>query len=286
MRSHEPGECRANPGTLHRRARFLMTWPQFRAKGVQGMKNALRTLANKLLPSGLYNRLLFAAYLARVAALLPGNRQQTCPICNFSGHFPAFGLPPRFNAQCPKCRSLERHRLFVLCDRELNLFNDQQSVLHFAPEPSIGGFISDRVLIYTTADIQSGRTSLKLNIESIDLPGTSFDIVIANHVLEHVDDKKALSEIFRILRPGGCFISMVPIIEGWDHTYENPAIMTPAERERHFGQQDHVRYYGRDYRDRIKNAGFKLQEFGASGEDCVRYGIIRGARVFIATKPE
>jgi SAM-dependent methyltransferase len=237
---------------------------------VPGMKIAFQTVAKKLLPSGLYNHLLFAAYFARVAALLPGNRKQTCPICDFTGRFPAFGLPPRLNAQCPKCRSLERHRLFVLCDREHSLFNDQQTALHFAPEPSISTFVSCRVRDYRTADIEPGRADMALDIENIDLPDAVLDVIIANHVLEHVDDAKALREIFRILRPGGRFISMVPIIEGWDHTYENPSIVTPADRARHFGQRDHVRYYGRDYRDRIRNAGFNLQEFGASGEDCVR----------------
>ena len=254
-------------------------------KGVERMTIAFLKLARKLLPVGLYNGLISVAYLAKVVISLGGTVRQTCPICGFIGRFSAFGLPPRFNARCPKCRSLERHRLFVLCDVKHELLNTQQSVLHFAPEEAISTFISGRVRDCTTADIESGQADLQLDLENVDLPGAAFDVVIANHVLEHVDDAKALKEIFRILRPGGRFISMVPIVEGWERTYENPSIRTPAEREHHFGWRDHVRYYGRDYRDRILRTGFQLEEFGASGAECAKYGLVRGDKVFVGTKP-
>jgi len=105
-------------------------------------------------------------------------------------------------------------------------------------------------------------------------------------VLEHVDDAKALSEIYRVLKPGGVALIMLPVIEGWSTTYENPRVTTPEERKRHYGQSDHVRYYGADIRERIKRAGFALDEFTAEGEDVLTYALQRGEKVFIATKPD
>jgi predicted SAM-dependent methyltransferase len=89
--------------------------------------------------------------------------------------------------------------------------------------------------------------------------------VICNHVLEHVDDRKALTEIMRILAPGGMLVASVPIIEGWDTTYEDVAIKDPEDRALHFGQSDHVRWYGRDFRDRLKAAGFEISELPQRG---------------------
>ena len=77
---------------------------------------------------------------------------------------------------------------------------------------------------------------------------------------------------------------MIPIIEGWTETYENPAIKSGRDREIHFGQNDHVRYYGRDFRDRVTAAGFSIQEFTADGADAVKYGLARGERLFVTTK--
>ena len=91
-------------------------------------------------------------------------------------------------------------------------------------------------------------------------------------------------EIYRVLKPSEIVLIMLPVIEGWSTTYENKAVVTPEERARHYGQSDHVRYYGADVRDRIRAAGFKLDEFTAQGEDVLTYGLSRGEKVFIATK--
>jgi len=92
-----------------------------------------------------------------------------------------------------------------------------------------------------------------------------------------------LSELYRCTRPGGRVLIMVPIIEGWRQTYENPdALNDRASRTLHFGQFDHVRYYGADIRDRISAAGFTLEEFQASPQDCIRHGLLRGETVFVA----
>jgi len=102
---------------------------------------------------------------------------------------------------------------------------------------------------------------------TISVPDQSFDCIVCSHVLEHVDDKKALAEIYRALRRGGVALIMLPVIEGWAKTYENQTVRTPEERKRHYGQADQCRYYGADIRDRIRSAGFQLEEFTAEGED-------------------
>ena len=144
--------------------------------------------------------------------------------------------------------------------------------------------LKKRVGRYESADIAPGRADRVLNIEAIAMPDASYDCVLCSHVLEHVDDAKALSEIFRVLKPGGVALIMLPVIEGWAHTYENPQVTTPEERKRHYGQADHVRYYGADVRERIGAAGFALEEFTAEGPDVLTYALQRGEKVFIATK--
>ena len=135
-----------------------------------------------------------------------------------------------------------------------------------------------------SADIVPGRAVRSLDLEKIDLPIKSVDVVIANHVLEHVDDKAALVEIYRILRDGGRLIATSPVVEGWQHTYENPDVGDDEGRNIHFGQADHVRFYGRDIRDRIRAVGFALDEFVGDGAESVKYGLLRGERIFIGTK--
>jgi hypothetical protein len=103
-------------------------------------------------------------------------------------------------------------------------------------------------------------------------------------VLEHLDDRKALREIRRILADDGLAILTVPLIEGWDRTYEDPAITDPGARELHFGQDDHVRYYGKDFRDRLREAGLVFEEVTAQPADVLRYGLLRGEKVFICRR--
>jgi hypothetical protein len=94
-----------------------------------------------------------------------------------------------------------------------------------------------------------------------------------------------MPELFRALKPGGKLIVTIPIVEGWVGSYENPEITTPSGRAMHFGRFDHVRQFGRDFRDRLRAAGFVLDKYAAQGKDCVRYSLLPGERVFIARKP-
>src|SRR5204863_3663135 len=128
------------------------------------------------------------------------------------------------DAFCPRCLSLERHRLLALCDQRRNLF-DSKSILHFAPEPGLRKYIRSRLpSSYTTADLSDDAFDLKLNLEQIALPDDQFDVVICSHVLEHVDDRLAIPELHRIVRPGGVLVAMVPVVEGWRSTFEDPAL--------------------------------------------------------------
>jgi SAM-dependent methyltransferase len=161
-----------------------------------------------------------------------------------------------------------------------------RDVLHFAAESAVGGLVrAAGPKSYTTSSYPHASADLCLNIEAIDLPDESYDVVIASHVLEHVDDGRALREIARILRPGGQLIAMVPIVEGWSQSYEDRSILSDADRDLHFGQYDHVRYYGSDFRDRLRQAGFALTEFTAEPKDSVEYRLLRGEKIFLATIP-
>jgi hypothetical protein len=208
---------------------------------------------------------------------------RTCSVCNYQGFFTHFGRPLRVDARCPSCGSLARHRLFWLWFKG-DKSRLEEPILHFAPEELLEQKFRGLYKKYSTADLFKEK-DLKLNIEKIDLPSDSVNTVICNHVLEHVSDKQALAEIFRILSTSGRLVVSVPIVEGWEHTYENDSIKEPSLRELHFGQSDHVRYYGRDFRSRLREAGFeKIEEITAEGQDVVDYGLWRGEKFFVCSK--
>jgi SAM-dependent methyltransferase len=232
----------------------------------------------------LRHKLKHAIYTWRTAKSLRGLFQRECPVCMFKGWFLPAGTPPRVDARCPKCWSLERHRLLKLW---LNSAPNSVKgrVLHFAPEPAVADFIQPLATQYVSADLKQGEADIALNIEKTGLPSASFDCVVCSHVLEHVDDKAALAEIGRILAPSGIAILMVPIVEGWEKTFEDTALSTPAARRLFYGQADHIRFYGRDFRDRVLSAGFSLSEFTAAEPNVSRYSLCRGEKVFVARKP-
>lgn len=187
---------------------------------------------------------------------------------------------------CPGCGALERQRLFALSLQRGFIGFESADVLQFAPDASVTALVDAQApSTHVTADYESGRAQLQLNIEALAVGDMSFDRVVCSHVLEHVDDAKALAELHRVLRPAGQAIVMFPIVEGWAHSYENPAVKTVADRILHFGQWDHVRFFGADVRTRIAAAGFALDEFTADGADAVKYRLLRGEKVFRASKP-
>ena len=139
---------------------------------------------------------------------------------------------------------------------------------------------------YRTADLND-KFELVLDITAMDLPDSAVDMIMANHVLEHVDDRAAFAELFRVLAPGGQAVITVPMIEGFDHTYEDPqANDTPELRKLRYGDADHLRWYGRDVRERFAAPGFKVTEFTALEPEASRYALHRGEKVFVGVKPD
>lgn len=211
--------------------------------------------------------------------------ERTCNLCGFAGLFGSNGRPPRIDALCPRCGSLERHRLLGLV-LERHIPELPTPILHFAPERVLERALRGRYGDdYRTADLYQPDVDEQLDIENIARDDRTVGTIIANHVLEHVDDLQALSEIARILRDDGLLICEIPIIEGWEHTYEPDGIAGTRAAEVHFGQDDHVRFYGADFRDRVRSAGLRLEEYTAEGEDVIVYGLVRGEKVFII-RPE
>jgi SAM-dependent methyltransferase len=217
-----------------------------------------------------------------VTGLAWGKTPRICPICGYEGMF----SPVRHKTEiwCPSCDSRPRHRLLKLwMGRDMVLARGAK-VLHFAAEPWVRGWFEDIGAEYVTADIND-LFELRLDITAMDLPDASYDLVMVNHVLEHVDDKAALAEMFRILRPGGQAVITVPMIEGWDATHEDPALTGEAELRLHYGDPTHLRFYGRDVRERIRAAGFVLEEYVAVEPDVSTHALHRGERIFVGRKP-
>lgn len=211
-------------------------------------------------------------YLIRLSYLFRKISQYTykgnnveCPICKatFRKFLPYGYEQVRDNALCPKCLSLERHRLVWLYLLECtNFFELPMKVLHIAPEQCFEErFKNLGNLEYITADLESPLANYKCDVQKLPFHDKVFDLVICNHVLEHVnDDKRAMSEILRVMKPGGSAILLVPLDFNRTQTYENSAIKSDKERKLHFGQYDHQRLYGLDFPDRLKKAGFVIPD--------------------------
>jgi len=228
---------------------------------------------------------LYAIKSAVLGPAFIGSYQRHCPVCGYHGLFRWHGNPPRRDGRCPKCASLERHRLLKLWfDANVDRLRGGRA-LHFAPESGIVKVFKPVAGEYVTADIVEGRADKVLNIEDMrGEPSDSYDWILCSHVLEHVDDRKALLELNRILKPTGMLIIMIPMVEGWPETLADPAITSNADRIRFYGQADHVRYYGRDVRRRFIEAGFVVDEFTAIEPFISRHALIKGETVFVARR--
>jgi SAM-dependent methyltransferase len=173
----------------------------------------------------------------------------------------------RPNALSPSTLSLERHRLlWIYLQNETEFFKKPLKVLHMAPEQCfLSIFKKMSNLDYTTADLYSPIVDVKADILDLPFEDDLFDVVFCNHVLEHIeDDARAMSELFRVMKPGGLGIFQIPQDIHLERTYEDASITSPEEKAKHFGQYDHVRIYGKDYFDRLRKAGFKVEELDYS----------------------
>jgi len=175
----------------------------------------------------------------------------------------------RKNVLSPSTLSLERHRLLWLyLKNETDFFSKKLTVLHFAPEQAFyKRFRKLNNLDYTTTDLNSPLADVKADICDLPFSDKSFDFILCNHVLEHIpDDTKAMNELYRILKPGGTAILQIPQELDRAESFQDDSITDPKERAKIFGQYDHVRVYGRDYFDKLRAVGFKVEEANYTSE--------------------
>jgi SAM-dependent methyltransferase len=197
----------------------------------------------------------------------------------------------RANALCPRCGSLERHRLLARYLRNrTTILTEATDILHVAPEIGLMRVLRRAKRSRTVSiDLKHPLADRKMDVRSLEFPDGSFDVAICSHVLEHVvEDRLVMAELHRVLRAGGMLIAMVP----WDRTAattrEDPRVTEPAQRLLLYGQADHVRLYGRDLLDRLKGAGFDVlvDEFGAHlPQQIVRRQALSRQPILRCTKP-
>ncbi len=147
-----------------------------------------------------------------------------------------------------------------------NLRPGKKDVLHLAPEKFLVEHLKPRPDVnYISGDLMRSESMARIDLTELQFWDAQFDLIICSHVLEHIpDDLKAMTEMHRVLKPGGFLLVMVPMFG--DTTYEDPSITDPNERMRLFGQSDHVRKYGRDITTRLKQAGFETRLWPGTGD--------------------
>lgn len=197
----------------------------------------------------------------------------------------------RKNALSPSTLSLERHRLLWLyLKNETVLFEKKIKLLHFAPEQAFyKRFKKLRNIQYDTIDINSPLAKIKADICDLPIKENTYDFILCNHVLEHVlDDNKAMSELYRVLKKGGIGIFQVPIDMKREKTFQDDSITDKLERNKIFGQYDHVRIYGKDYFNKLEDTGFKVQQVDYSkkfsDKEILKFSIIKGEIIPVCTK--
>jgi SAM-dependent methyltransferase len=231
-------------------------------------------------------------FMGMLKPFLRGNAVK-CPVCGSSFRkFLPYGVNSRSNVLCPACLSLERHRLIWLYLQEKSDFLTRpRKLLHVAPEQCFySRFRKYDHIEYVTADLESPIADYHFDLHDIPFEADSFDMILCNHVLEHVtDDRRVMSEFLRILRPGGFAILQVPLEPHRPVTYEDTSITDPHQREIAFGQKDHVRVYGLDYPNRLRDCGFRVAELAVSNEftaaQTAYYRLAPAETLYIAYKP-
>lgn len=241
----------------------------------------IRRIGKKLIPFWLGKKLR-GAYQKTLGLVYKGNKYY-CPYCehNFSKMLPdGFDLPiitekqiigagRRENCTCPRCFSKDRDRLIYLyLKNKTDFFEGHYKVLHIAPEAWMREMMLKLPGIDYTRGVKDAegmgyyydRMTRELDITNLEMKDNLYDLIICNHVLEHVeDDIQAMSELYRVLKPGGFAILQVPISHIMEKTFEDKDIISMKGREKHFGQFDHVRIYGKDYFTRLNNVGFDVK---------------------------
>ncbi len=261
------------------------------------VSESIKVYLQERLSNRLYRKVLDTKWRIR-QALIPFRRiryyghEHFCPVCG--SHLSKFIMKivdVQENARCPVCRCLERHRLdWIFFQRKTNLFDGcPKRMLHVAPENVFAmKFKKISYLNYITADLNNPKAMCNLDVTKLPFGDDRFDVIYCSHVLEHVpDDRKAIREFYRVTKKGGWALLQVPITA--KHTIEDPTIEDPFERKRLFGQIDHVRRYGPDYAERLKEAGYEVNVYYAdelleNERDFYRLGIQKTRMVFFCRK--
>lgn len=255
------------------------------------MKQLFKLILNTI-PRPLLIRM---SYVIRpvIAFLLRGNTF-TDPIDgkNFKSFLPYGYGTQRNNVLSPSTLSLERHRLLWLyLKNETDFFTEHKKVLHFAPEQAFyKRFKQMKNIAYTTTDLESPLADVKADICNLPFKDNTYDVILCNHVLEHIpDDTKAMKELYRVLKPGGMAILQIPQDTSRTVTFEDNSITDKKERARIFGQYDHVRVYGLDYFDKLRTIGFIVKEIDYTKKlpdtDVTKYALAKGELLPVCYKP-
>lgn len=234
----------------------------------------------------------------------------TCPFCksNFRKLLPGgadlpvinekqiVGAGRRDNCICPRCYSTDRDRLIYLyLVNFTKIFDEKNNMLHVAPSGSLKALLKSIPTLkyregikYHEGFYYSKDISI-IDIRELDYGDNTYDVIFCNHVLEHIpEDMKAMKELYRVLKPNGWAILQVPISKLLKKTYEDLSITSEKEREKHFGQFDHVRIYGADYTERLKAAGFEVEDISPSRDWKIdkleKYAINKDETLYIVHK--
>lgn len=254
------------------------------------LKKSIGFLLRKL-PRTLLQRI--SKPIFKIISIFYYGKNVECPICksSFRKFFP-YGRKTRNNALCTNCLSLERHRLiFLYLEKETPIFKEKTKLLHIAPEEClINIFKKFDNIEYVTADLNSPLAKIKMDIHNMPFFENSFDFILCNHVLEHVDnDIKALKEIKRVLKKNGKGIVQVPFYNPIPKiTIEDKSVISEKERELLYGQSDHVRKYGNDYMKRLELTGLHVKIKNPNSflkdSDIKKYSIMRSEDIYIISK--
>ena len=249
-------------------------------------KHTLNTLPRPLL-------IKLSYWIRPIMALWLKGSKYTDPIDGkqFRTFLPYGYESPRDNVLSPSTLSLERHRLlWLFLKSHTNFFTANLKVLHFAPEQAFyKRFKNLNNLDYTTTDLNSPLADVEADICNLPFEDNTYDVILCNHVLEHIpNDQKAMQELYRILKPSGWGIFQIPQDLKREHTFEDDSITDKKERAKIFGQYDHVRIYGRDYFDKLRNVGFKVEEVNyaanLSQEEINKYRLAKGEIIPLVKK--
>lgn len=272
----------------------------------------LRRISKKVVPFWLGQKLR-GGYQKILGQVYKGSNYY-CPFCehNFTKMLPdGFDLPvinekqiigagKRENCTCPRCFSKDRDRLIYLyLKHKTDFFEEHYKVLHIAPEAWMKELFRRTPNLHYTSGVKEiesmgyyyDRMTREIDITDLEMKDNLYDILICNHVLEHVpDDIQAMKELYRVLKPGGWAILQVPISPILEKSYEDADIISKRSRERYFGQFDHVRIYGQDYFERLRSVGFNVNRHHPikdnwNIDDLKKYALNPKEELFVVHKP-